>query len=116
MTHRQPFNEIERQIASLAPSITVGESSRDQMLDRARDSSTLDRGRKKTAQSIIIASLMVIVISPLIGSLTRVDVPSNSSAEEVHQLSLRDAEKKRQTFSWSLVDFFSQSRLGQSRR
>ena len=110
MIDRNTFTEIENQIASLAPVIQPSDCARENTLERASESSTRHQAQKQTLRSVIVASALIVALSPLLGALTRVEVPHSPSASDIHSSALDDARIKGQSTGWSLADLIYKTR------
>lgn len=105
MSTPQSIRDAERQLASLAPSIGPREQLRQQVLEDASESSVRSRSKQRGSQSLVIAAVVVMVLSPLIGQLTRTKLPTGPSSKQVNAQAL-GATKQVGNFHWSLVDVF----------
>ena len=101
---------IERQIAALGGSIVPGNRHREEMLDRASDSVGRSNSKLRSAQVAIALSLVLLVLSPLLGVLTRVQAPVPVTAKQANSAALQHAEENQMSFDWALVDIFSRFR------
>jgi hypothetical protein len=106
----QPGDCIERQLAKLGGSIHPISGHRDQMLQRASESVVRSRSKLRTAQVAIAMSVLLIVISPIIGALTRVKVSSPPTADQANAEALQHARESQLSFDWALVDVFNRFR------
>ncbi|MCO8123939.1 hypothetical protein NHH03_19500 [Stieleria sp. TO1_6] len=120
MTHPNPAGRphgedadllrVEQQIAALGRSITPSSNHRDKVLRRASDASVRTRSKRRSAQIVVVMSLLLLVVSPLIGVLTRIEPPGPATAEQANQEALRHAAENRMSFDWALVDVFEKFR------
>ena len=101
---------IERQIAALGGSIGPGHRHRDEMLDNASDSVGRSCSKLRSAQVAIALSFVLLVVSPLLGMLTRVQAPVPATAKQANSAALQRAEENQMSFDWALVDVFSRFR------
>lgn len=102
---------VESQLAMLAGSISPGRRHRQRVLEEANDSVGRLRGKKRTAQVIVALSVVLILVSPLIGALSRIDAPGPQRAADANAAALRHAEASRLSFDWALVEIFDQFRI-----
>ena len=102
---------IEQQIASLGGSIAARQTHRQAVLEQASDSVDRMQGKRRTAQVVVMMSVVLILVSPLLGALSRVDAPSPQTAADTNAAALRHAEANRLSFDWALVELFDQFRV-----
>lgn len=101
---------VERQIAMLGGSIRANNRHRDAMLRQASESVVRSGSRLRSAQVVIGLSLALLVISPLLGALTRVEVRLPPTAWQTNAEALGRAQEDHLSFDWALVDVFTQFR------
>lgn len=103
---------VESQIAALGGAIVSRRRHRDQMLERASESVMRSNSKRHSAKVVAAISIGLILISPLISALTRIEAPIPQTAERANAAALRHAETNRMSFDWALVDIFDQFRAG----
>ena len=101
---------VERQIAALRGSISAGRGHRDHLLEQASESVGRQSCKLRSARVTIVLSVLLVLVSPVIGALTRVKPPAPPTAEQANSAALRHAKASRMSFDWALVDLFSQFR------
>lgn len=101
---------VERQIAALGDAILPGRRHRDQLLEHASDAAGRSRHKMRISKLVIVLSLVLVLISPALGALTRMQPPPPQTAEQVNAAALRNAESMQMSFDWALVDLFNQFR------
>lgn len=101
---------IEQQIAGLKPSIAPRSRHRDAVLDRVSESSESLSQRTRVARVTVALSCLLIVISPAIAALTRIEAPAPQTADQANSDALRLSEQNRLSFDWALVDVFEKFR------
>lgn len=106
----QSSDSVERQLAMLGGSINAKSGHRDEMLQRASESVVRSRSKLRSAQVAVGMSVLLIVISPIIGALTRVQVSSPPTAKQANAEALDRARESQLSFDWALVDVFSRFR------
>ena len=106
----QSVDSVERQIAVLGGSIGAKSRHRDGTLQRASETVVRSRSKLRSAQVAIGMSVMLILISPIIGALTRVKVSSPPTARQANAEALDRARETQMSFDWALVDVFRQFR------
>lgn len=102
---------IERRIAGLSGSIRPRERLRDEVLQSAADSVGKSNSRLRSAQVTVTLSILLLVIAPLLGALTRVKAPMPATARQANSAALRHAEVHQISFDWALVDIFDRFHL-----
>ena len=108
----QSVDSVERQIAVLGGSIGAKRRHRDGMLQRASETVVRSRSKVRTAQVAIGMSVLLLLISPIIGALTRVKVAPPPTARQANAEALDHARETQMSFDWALVDVFRQFREG----
>ncbi len=107
---------IERQIAQMRGSITSRNGLRGRVLEEASESVGQMRRKVRSAKVTIMMSILLVVVSPLIGALTRIEPPAPQTAASANAAALPHAEAGRMSFDWALVDVFSQFRAAKRDR
>lgn len=102
--------QIAAQVAALGGAITPSRRHRDRVLEQASDSVVQLKGKVRSAKVVIAMSILLVLVSPLIGAMTRVKAPAPQTAERANAAALRHAEASQLSFDWALVDVFSRFR------
>ncbi|QEG02511.1 hypothetical protein Mal15_66320 [Stieleria maiorica] len=104
------YASVERQIAALGGAILPGRRHRDEVLEHTSDSVGRTRNQRRTVQVTLVMALLLVLGSPLISALTRVQPPRPQTADQTNAAALRHAEASQMSFDWALVDIFRQFR------
>lgn len=103
--------KIERQIASLGGGITISNHRlRQRVLDRAADGNFVEQNRKRTAKLVVTLAALMLLVSPVVAIILRLQIPKSPDAHAVNQAALRQADQSRVSFDWALVDVFKKLR------
>lgn len=105
-----PSVAVERQIAMLGGAIRPSGRHRNAMLRQASESVVRSHSKFRSAQVAIGMSLLLVLISPLIGALTRIEVPMPPTAWQANAEALDRAQETGMSYDWALVDVFTRFR------
>ncbi|KAA5544547.1 hypothetical protein FYK55_09505 [Roseiconus nitratireducens] len=106
---------VENQIAELMGAIGPGSRHRDETMARVSECVGRSHSMRRSAHVAVAVSILLMVSSPLISSLTKLQAPKPPTSEEVNLATLRHAETYQTSYDWALVEIFRSLRPKSSR-
>ncbi|OYP30318.1 hypothetical protein [Rhodopirellula sp. MGV] len=102
---------IESHLASLGRCIGPSESHRDRVLEQVSRNLQRSNTQRRTTHIAVALGLALLLLSPLIASVTRRVRPHQAAtARQAQADAIRLSETHQMSFDWALVDVFLQYR------